>query len=201
MPAARPLCLPPENFDSLPLPVKTCSPGVLYRVHEAVYGPVYFSRNEGHRFSRGDSPFPHLYLAEEPETCLLERFGGELLKPRHPPVLSAKVWSGCVLSAITVPRLKICDFTDAATRLAAKTDLSALTHHELEIPQAWGLAVQRHPAGFDGLRYLSRFNHKPCLVLFDRGGLAAKLKAKRAGGLTDFPKALEFLDKFQVALV
>lgn len=53
---------------------------------------------------------------------------------------------------------------------------ASLLATDLSIPQAWGLAVQQHPAAFDALKYSSRFIDQSCLALFDRGGMAARLQ-------------------------
>jgi hypothetical protein len=74
-------------------------------------------------------------------------------------------------------------------------------HPELSIPQAWGLAIQTHPSAVDGIRYLSRFNHQPSLVLFDRPGSANQLSATLIGSLPDVPEADKFLLGRKIALV
>jgi hypothetical protein len=71
----------------------------------------------------------------------------------------------------------------------------------LTIPQAWGLAVQRHPAGFEAIKHSSRFLDQPCLTLFDRGGLQAKLRAKALGALSTVDAAVDWLDERRAPLV
>jgi len=74
-------------------------------------------------------------------------------------------------------------------------DKASLLAADLSLPQAWGLAIQRHPAGFEAIKYSSRFVDQPCLALFDRGGLQAKLRAKPLGVLTTLDAAVDWLDE------
>jgi len=79
---------------------------------------------------------------------------------------------------------------------SAKVRLAA----NLSIPQAWGLAVQRHPAGFEAIKYVSRFVDQPCLALFDRGGLQSKLRVTELGALSDLDTPVDWLHERKAAL-
>ena len=72
-------------------------------------------------------------------------------------VISAARWSGACLSQITVPELRVCAVSLELTRAAMGVDKASLLAADLAVPQAWGLAVQKHPAGFEALKYSSRF--------------------------------------------
>jgi hypothetical protein len=115
--------------------------------------------------------------------------------------VSLAIWTTRAFSQVQVPELRLCDLTDPRTRSRAKVDLSALTHPDLSIPQAWGLAIQRHPACFDGLRYSSRFNNEPCVALFGRKPTASRLGEAHFADLVNAPEAEEFLSRHQVSLV
>ena len=78
------------------------------------------------------------------------------------------LWTTRTLSRVQVPDLRLCDLTDELTRSRAKVDVSALTHTDLSVSKAWGLAIERHPANFDGLRYRSHFDNQPCIALLER---------------------------------
>lgn len=80
-------------------------------------------------------------------------------------------------------------------------DLCPLAHTNLDIPHAWGLAIQTHPSLPDGLRYLSLYTDQPCLALFERPGISTKLTAEALELLPDLDEADAFLDTHRIALV
>jgi len=80
-------------------------------------------------------------------------------------------------------------------------DLASLTSYDLSIPQAWGLAIQRHPANFEGIKFKSRFTNRPCLALFERYNIKSSLSEKLVGSLSEIEPALAWLDKFKIQLV
>ena len=61
--------------------------------------------------------------------------------------------------------------------------------------------MQEHPAAFAAIKYSSRFLDQPCLAIFDRGGLQAKLKEKALGALSNLDAAVDWLDERRAALV
>jgi hypothetical protein len=141
-----------------------------------------------------------LYVGRDLETCLWECFGDSILDPGS--VISSARWLNQRVSRIRASgAFRICDLTDAKTRTALKVDLSALKHTNLDVPQAWGYAIQMHPDTVDGLLYLSRFTGKSCMVLFERKGIATKLKSKTEGDLVDLEEASRFLSDNDIALV
>ena len=105
------------------------------------------------------------------------------------------------MSRIRIPALKACAVNLESTRNAMGVDKASLLAADLGIPQAWGLAVQEHPAGFEAIKYSSRFVDQPCLALFDRGGMAARLQVKLLGELSGLDEAVDWLDKHKVALL
>lgn len=131
--------------------------------------------------------------------CLWEYFGDDVFGGRR--VIAGSRWARCRLSRITVPTLSVCAVSLEATRAAMGVDKASLLAADLAVPQAWGLAVQQHPAGFDALKYTSRFVDQPCLALFDRGGMAARLRETALGDLGDLDAAVDWLDERKVALV
>jgi hypothetical protein len=116
-------------------------------------------------------------------------------------VISAAKWNGCSLSQIAVPQLKVCAVSQEPTRDAMGVDKASLLAADLSIPQAWGLAVQQHPAGFEAIKYSSRFVDQPCLALFDRGGMAAQLQETLLGPLNSVETGVDWLDERKAALV
>jgi hypothetical protein len=77
---------------------------------------------------------------------------------------------------------------------------TALMHTDLHAPQAWGLAIQRHPANLQGIKYRSRFNAKACVTLFKRDGLETRLPEKRLPSLLRNNDATNWLDKHKISL-
>jgi hypothetical protein len=142
---------------------------------------------------------PLLYVGASIPACLWEYFGDDVLGGRR--VISAAKWNGCSLSRIAVPQLKVCAVSQEPTRDAMGVDKASLLATDLSVPQAWGLAVQQHPAAFEAIKYSSRFIDQPCLALFDRGRMAAKLQESLLGPLNSLDGAVDWLDEHKAALV
>lgn len=140
-----------------------------------------------------------LYLGATLQACLWEIFGDDVLRGRRTIALSR--WEGRCLSAVSVPALKVCAVGTERTRSAMGVEKGSLFAANLAIPQAWGLAVQRHPAEFDALKFTSRFVDQPCLALFGRPALATRLREKPLGPLSEVDEAVNWLHTQQAALV
>jgi hypothetical protein len=102
---------------------------------------------------------------------------------------------------MVIPQLKVCAVSLEPTRDAMGVDKASLLATDLSIPQARGLAVQQHPATFDALKYSSRFIDQPCVALFDRGGMPARIRAALLGPLNRLDAAVDWLDERKAALV
>jgi hypothetical protein len=133
------------------------------------------------------------------QTSLWEVFGDEILAGKR--VISEGKWRGSSISRISVPEIQVCALNNARTREAMRVDKASLMASDLAVPQAWGLAVQRHPAGFQAIKYSSRFVDQACLALFDRAGLHAQLKVTHLGALTSLDAAMDWLHERKAALV
>ena len=105
------------------------------------------------------------------------------------------------ISSITSPSLSICDLGRIQVRAALNVDMSALINDDLSVPQAWGLALQQHPAYFQGIRFISRFTTRPCLALFNRDRIKNALTEKALRPLAKFDAALVWLEKYQIQLI
>lgn len=198
-PGSRPSYLPGRDFDQLAVPITRQPRRNWFRVHRSGISAIQFGIRAHHRFSHASSPFPLLYVGASLSVCLWEYFGDEIFGGRH--VISAARWNSCSVSRITVPALKVCAVSLEATRNVLGVDKASLLAADISIPQQWGLAVQRHPATFEGIKYSSRFVNQPCLALFDRGRLAARLQETLLGELQDIDAAVEWLDEREAALV
>jgi hypothetical protein len=159
--------------------------------------PIDFSLKDHHRFSHSACEHQMLYLGGALDTCLWERFGDVALDNLH--IVPRSLWVGASVSEIQVPKLKVCDLTKARTRAVLMVDLAALMSHELAVPQAWGLAIQQHPAGFDAIRFLSRWDQRPCLALFNKPDL--KPKTKLTSPLPGSQEAANWIERHKISLV
>jgi hypothetical protein len=169
-----------------------------FRVHQSRFSPRYFSLNTSHRFSHEDCPYHFLYLGVDADTCLFERFGDEAYDQQK--TLAKSIWTAYSASIIRVPALHVCDLTKARTLSALLVDLTALTNEKLAIPQAWGLAIQGHPANFQGIKFKSRFNDRPCLALFQRDRIENHLTESVLSELSSYDAAVDWLDKHKISL-
>ncbi len=193
------LLRPPANFSTRVVPATRQPRRIWFRVHKSGSPAVTFGKFLQHRFSHPNGLFPLLYVGASIQTCLWEYFGDALFQGNR--LISAEKWNGCCLSQIVVPEVKVCAVTLERTRDAMRVDKASLLAADLNVPQAWCLAVQGHPAGFAAIKYSSRLLDQPCMALFDRGGLQAKLRAKALGDLSNLDAAVDWLDERKAALV
>ena len=197
--SSRALLLPQPDFDQRAIPVTHRLPRTWFRVHRAGSPGILFGKSPHHRFSHPDCPYGLLYLGATIQTCLWEYFGDDIFQGKR--TIAEGKWRGSFVSRIAVPELHLCAVTLERTREAMMVDRASLLAAELGIPQAWGLAVQRHPAGFQAIKYSSRFMDQVCLALFDRGAVRAQLKAEVLGDLNELGTAMDWLQERKAALV
>ncbi len=190
--------MPAIDFDKRLIPVTRQPQPLWFRVHKTGSPAILFGKFSHHRFSHPHCPFPLLYLGATIRTCLWEFFGDDVFLGQR--AIPAGKWRGSCLSQIVIPELKVCAVNREQTRDAMSVDKASLLAADLAIPQAWGLAVQTHPAGFEGIKYASRFLDQPCLALFDRGGQESRLRVKSLGPLSSLDAAVDWLDERKVAL-
>jgi len=195
----RPQLRPRADFAQREIPVTRQPARSWFRVHKTGSPAVLFGNFPYHRFSNPDCPYPLLYVGATIQTCLWEVFGDDIFMGKR--TIPIGKWRGCCVSRIAVPELKVCAVSLEPTRDAMGVDKASLLAANLSIPQAWGLAVQRHPAGFEAIKYVSRFVDQPCLALFDRGGLQSKLRVTELGALSDLDTPVDWLHERKAALV
>lgn len=196
-PAARPIRVPPTDFEKQALPRTRQFPREWFRLHPTVHKAIFFSLNPTHRYSHPKCPSKMLYVGIDADTCLWERFGDLVFDGGR--VVSKAIWNSTSISTIDIPHLHLCDLATTSTRGAMEVDLSALMHNDISIPQQWGLAIQQHPANVPAIKFKSRFTDKACLAIFERAGLP--LKERSLGPLSSFSPALDWLAKNKVSLV
>lgn len=195
----RPLYAPGADFNQRTIPVTRQPQRAWFRVHRSDSPAIQFGIRAHHRFSHPNCPFPLLYIGATIPACLWESFGDDVFGGQR--VISAAKWNGCSLSRIAVPQLKVCAVSQEPTRDAMGVDKTSLLATDIRVPQAWGLAVQQHPAAFDAIKYSSRFIDQPCLALFERGGMAAQFQETLLGSLNSLDAAVNWLDERKAALV
>lgn len=164
---------PPRGLASIALRMVQVPPFRLYRVSAHSSGEPYFGRNGSNRF---DDPtrtkskrFGTCYLGESLEVAIAETvlhdempLGGQFnlaaneLERRHCVRFSA----GSLLNLV--------DLTGTALKsLVGSSEISTVLTYDM--PQRWSLALHKHPAGVDGLVYMSRHvNSRRAVVVFDR---------------------------------
>ncbi len=198
-PSIRPLRRPPEDLDRFSIPRGQAPGRDWFRVHQSRHDAVFFSVNANHRFSHPDSPCKLLYLGSDLNTCLFERFGDEVYD--RAKSMPESLWKCHCATMVRCPPLQICDLTNPKTLAALRVDYTALMSEKLSIPQEWGLAIQRHPSHFQGIKYKSRFNGRNCLVIFDRDDIAKRIHADRAlGPLEDCDPAVDWIAEHKICL-
>lgn len=197
-PALRPVRLPPADFRDVRVPITRQKRRLWYRVHQSTYPARFFSLNASHRFSHPECPFEFLYLGGDPATCLFERFG-DIAYDRKLAIANS-IWRAYSISSLEVPQITVCDLTNAKTLSALRVDLAALTNNDLKIAQAWGLAIQQHPANFEGIKFKSRFNNKVCLAVFRKQSLEERVEEKLLDSLPEADSAVNWLHHHKVSL-
>ncbi|MBL9172508.1 MAG: RES family NAD+ phosphorylase [Verrucomicrobiales bacterium] len=197
-PARTPL-LPSANFGQRTIPVTRQSQRLWFRIHPTGSPALHFRCLPHHRFSHPKCPFPLLYLGATLQTCLWEVFGDDVFLGKR--AISSARWNGCSISQIQVPAVNVCSTTLERTRDAMTVDKASLMAADLSIPQAWSLAIQKHPLGFEGIKCSSRFLNQSCLALFERGQLPSRFHVAHLGTLNDLDSAVDWLEEREAALV
>lgn len=191
--------LPSADFGQKKIPVTRQPQRHWFRIHPTGSSALLFRSLTHHRFSHPDAPFRLLYLGATIQTCLWEVFGDDVFLGKR--AISSARWNGYRISQIVVPAVNLCATTLERTRDAMNVDKASLMAADLSIPQGWSLAIQSHPAGFDGIKYSSRFLDQPCLALFERGDLQSRLQVESLGALNDLDSAVDWLEERDAALV
>src|SRR5882724_1051615 len=139
-----------------------------FRIGKTRYAPLYFSQDDGWRFSRPDMPGV-LYIGESAETCFWEVFWDDLAnrKPVDRKLDSGKVDERSLWVVTIPPGIRVVDTFSAA----ALQDMSAHTgtfSGPYVICQAWAKALREHPQKPHGILYESARNRgTACLALFE----------------------------------
>jgi hypothetical protein len=192
----RPIHYPPSNFAGRRLVGHAASTD-WFRVHSTHHSAVHFGKNANNRFTPANSPFGVLYVGENLQTTLFELFGDEMFQDDHR--IRIYKWMSYQVSNLQLPPVSVCDLCDLHTRTALGVDIASLMTSDLQVPQAWALAIMNHSANVDRIDYQSRFTPDNCLALFDRRNIT--IQTTPLGLLSSLPEANDFLDDFEVSLV
>jgi len=192
----RPIHSPPDNVAERRLVGRPVSADWI-RVHSIHYSAIHYGKNANNRFTPDNSPFGVLYVGENLKSALFELFGDEMITDDNR--IRTFRWMSLQVSRLQLPPVSVCDFCDSHTRTALGVDIASLMAPDLQVPQAWALAIMNHDAKVDGIQYQSRFTKENCLALFDRRKIT--IPATLLGPLSKLPEANDFLDEFAVSLV
>lgn len=155
----------------LPLRTRTLRAGtVLHRIHRFIYDPIFFGPSGSVPVLRYDDPdgiFKILYVARKLETC----FGETLVRvPTITDVLSTDVLIRARSEVATTRTLRLYPLDDAGIS-AHGLKLSDVLGNNYA--PTWKLSAYVHAnTSADGIAYISRFNARPCIALFDRAANA-----------------------------
>lgn len=196
---ARPIWSPPADLDQRSIPRHRQPARIWFRVHGKHDPALAFRLAAHHRFSHPESLHKLLYVGSDPATCLWERFGDDAYRGCR--ALSQHIWAESVLSQIHVPEMHVCDLTNTVLRTALTVDRASLMSPDFAVTQAWGLAIQRHPARFQGIRYSNRFIDRSCLAIFDVENLPSTLEARLLGCLADLKVVTYWLERCKIDMI
>jgi len=159
------------------------------------YAGQFFSSKTS-RFTPDSWAFPCCYLGCDFLTSTAEMFGDQLAARRNSnrtvlQIASKEAKGLQYLSATKFPALKLCDLTDATTRLRLNFETGSMMTPDLTIPQAWAEVIAVHKNQYDGIVYRSRHTDRRCVALWNRLGgrnLGSELPFNFAG---EFYRAFE----------
>lgn len=199
---AAALLPPPRDLYRRPLVTVPLDPSGLWRVSRFAHGEPHFGRTAANRF---DDPhrtakrrFGTCYLGCSLEVALAETLLHDELPQRGQFRVAASEVADRCCWRFQGPVLQLADLTGVAAKaLVGSGEISTVMPYAL--PQRWSRALQAHPAGVDGLLYMSRHvNDTRAVVLFDRAG--HKLQPGRCSRLVDTPEALHALVNLRVSI-
>ena len=189
---------PPEDFNSLTLPVSTVSKRDYYRLNNSSYdSAIYFDKSGDGRFDEPSLSYGICYVGESLEAAFIECFGRdlgirfvseELLRMRNLFVINNE------------RELKLVNlFGSGLAQLGMDSRVTGGGDYELS--RSWSEAIYNHPDRVDGIRYYSRHdNTRLCCGLFDR--TSSVLKENNQGNLIDnyTERLADLLDLYKFGL-
>ncbi|WP_245466707.1 RES family NAD+ phosphorylase [Mesorhizobium sp. M1A.F.Ca.IN.022.07.1.1] len=138
----------------------------IHRFYTARWEPIFFDTSTDGRFNAPDATYGVLYAAKKINGAFAESFlrtpGRTLIDP---DLLRRKAYVRLVIKRdLKLIRL-------AGPSLARLGATAEVAHGGLpyDVPQAWSIALARHPVGADGIAYHARHDDAElCYALFER---------------------------------
>lgn len=188
----------PTHLDDRDLPTQKVAASFV-RLHQCRYDALYFGKNGIYRFDAPHQEYGVLYMADRLEGAFVETFGDEWeIRARYNVISSRRLATRCVAKIRLTRALNICDLTEGG--LAHIGADGRLTAGERLVAQQWSLAIWKHSAAVDGIRYRVRHAQSEVAVaVFDRA--ADALAVHPMGELTDHPLVPSLLSRYNIALV
>lgn len=189
--------LPPHDLDARdPLLVEIPKGTTLHRFYTAAYDPIFFDKSTLGRFNAPDASYGVLYVSDRAAGAFAETF---LRAPGRTLIDTAVLSRKAYVQVATNRSLRFIRM--AGPGLARLGATAEVTHGGLpyDAPQAWSIALSKHPVRADGIGYYSRHDDDElCFGLFDRAG-SAVVEVTRE---TDLDKDWfwELADRYRVGL-
>lgn len=196
----RPHPNPPDDFDSVDLPISRRSRRWFrtYRCHRA---PVFFGNTGNSRFDDPRREFRVLYVASTVEGAFVEGCLSDVGLGTTGPLLSERfIADRCLAEIRFATPLMLVDLTGIG--LATIRADSRISSGDYRTAQRWSRAIWGHPRQPHGILYSSR--HNPgllCAAIFDRAPTATstELGSFLSPGLV--AQTVVHLEKYGVGLV
>lgn len=172
----------PAHLDTRDLPTQGIA-GSFVRIHQCRYSALYFGKTGVYRFDAPHHEYGVLYIADHIDGAFVETFGDVWDVQAHYNIVSAaRLVSRCVSAVHLARPITVCDLTDEGlARIGAD---GRLTSGDRLMAQQWSLAIWRHTAAVDGIRYRVRHDQSEiAIALFDRAANA--VTADSLGMLTE----------------
>lgn len=163
--------LPPRDLDARdPLLVDIPAGTTLHRFYTAAYAPIFFDTSTLGRFNAPDASYGVLYVSENKAGAFAETF---LRAPGRTLIDIALLGRKAYVQVATTRPLSFIRM--AGPGLARLGATAEVTHGGLpyDAPQAWSMALSKHPVKADGIAYYSRHDDDElCFGIFDSAGSA-----------------------------
>lgn len=159
--------LPPADLDRRRPKLVNLSAGQeVHRFYTAKWEPIFFDRSTEGRFNAPDASYGVLYAARKTNGAFAETF---LRTPGRTLVDSDLLKRKAYVRLLIQRDLKLIRL--AGPGLARLGATAEVAHGGLpyDVPQAWSIALARHPVRADGIAYHARHDDAElCYALFER---------------------------------
>jgi hypothetical protein len=188
----------PIHLEARDLPAQELT-GSFVRIHQCRYSALYFGKTGVYRFDAPNHEYGVLYMGGHIDGAFVETFGDVWeAQGRSNIVSAARLASRCVSTIRLVRPVLVCDLSgEGLAQIGAD---GRLTSGDRLVAQQWSLAIWRHAAAVDGIRYRVRHDQSEIgVALFDRAADAVAVDP--SGGLADHPSLQAMLTRYNVALI